>query len=175
MKNILVCGSMAIWLALAHQAVAADGAQAPKAGQRVALFDGKNLDAWDVLKCEAVVDNGEILIKAGNGLVQSKKKYGNFIFEYEWKALKDKDWDSGIYFRYDSRTPDIGELKMSAFSSQRLADGVAHSQSRSWEKGWGRVQFLAEFGDHSRAMNRALCGQRDAQFLMGHLDVCPAG
>src|ERR1035437_582427 len=75
----------------------------------------------------------------------------------------------------DSRTPDIGELKMSAFSSQRLADGVAHSQSRSWEKGWGRVQFLAEFGDHSRAMNRALCGQRDAQFLMGHLDVCPAG
>src|ERR1035437_10095605 len=28
----------------------------------------------------------------------------------------------------ESRTPDIGELKMSAFSSQRLADGVAHSQ-----------------------------------------------
>ena len=75
----------------------------------------------------------------------------------------------------ESRTPDIGELKMSAFSSERLADGVAHSHSRSWEKGWGRVQFLAEFGDHSRAMNRALCGQRDAQFLMGHLDVCPAG
>jgi hypothetical protein len=102
MKNILVCSSMAIWLALAYQAVAADGAQAPKAGQRVALFDGKNLDAWDVLKCEAIVDNGEILIKAGNGLVQSKKKYSNFIFEYEWKALKDKDWDSGVYFRYDS-------------------------------------------------------------------------
>ena len=102
MKNILVCSSAAIWLVLAPQAVAADNAKAPKPGQRVALFDGKNLDAWDVLKCEAVVDQGEILIKAGNGLVQTKRKYGDFIIEYEWKALKDDDWDSGIYFRYDS-------------------------------------------------------------------------
>ena len=102
MKNILVCGSAAIWLVLAHPALAADGAKAPKAGPRVALFDGKNLDQWDVLKCEAVIDNGEILIKAGNGLVQTKKKYSDFIIEYEWKALKDDNWDSGVYFRYDS-------------------------------------------------------------------------
>ena len=66
-----------------------------------------------------------------------------------------------------SRTPDIGELKMSAFSSRRLADGVAHAQSRSWEEGLGRVEFLAEFGDRSRAMSRALCGQGDAQFRHG--------
>src|ERR1019366_2586358 len=92
------------------------------------------------------------------------------------EGIKNRGSDShGWNILPDSRTLDIGELKMSAFSSQRLADGVAHSQSRSWEKGWGRVQFLAEFGDHSRAMNRALCGQRDAQFLMSHLDVCPAG
>jgi hypothetical protein len=102
MKNILVCSSMAIWLVLAPRAVTADDVKAPKTGQRVALFDGKNLDAWAVLKCEAVVDQGEILIKAGNGLVQTRKKYSDFIIEYEWKALKDDNWDSGIYFRYDS-------------------------------------------------------------------------
>ena len=102
MKNILVCGSVAIWLVLAYPALAADGAKALKPGQRVALFDGKNLDQWDVLKCEAVIDQGEILIKAGNGLVQTRKKYSDFIIEYEWKALKDDNWDSGIYFRYDS-------------------------------------------------------------------------
>jgi hypothetical protein len=102
MKNILVCSSLAIWLVLAPQAVAADNTKAPKAGQRVALFDGKNLEAWDVLKCEAVVDQGDILLKAGNGLVQTRKKYRDFIIEYEWKALKDDNWDSGIYFRYDS-------------------------------------------------------------------------
>ena len=44
MKNILVCSLMATWLVFAHQAIAADGAKAPKLGKRVALFDGKNLD-----------------------------------------------------------------------------------------------------------------------------------
>jgi hypothetical protein len=69
---------------------------------RVALFDGKTLKGWTVLKCEATVDNGEILIAAGNGLVQTEKKYADFVLEFEWKALRDNKWDSGIYFRYDS-------------------------------------------------------------------------
>ncbi len=75
--------------------------QSPQ-GKRVALFDGKTLDGWTVLKCEAVVDNGDILIKAGNGLIQTEKKYGDFILEFDWKALRDDKWDSGVYFRYDS-------------------------------------------------------------------------
>ena len=70
--------------------------------KRVALFDGKTLNGWTVIKCEAVVDDGEILLVAGNGLVQTEKKYGDFILEFEWKALRDDKWDSGVYFRYDS-------------------------------------------------------------------------
>ena len=69
---------------------------------RVALFDGKTLTGWTVLKCEATVDNGEILIVAGNGLVQTEKKYGDFVLEFEWKPLRDNKWDSGVYFRYDT-------------------------------------------------------------------------
>lgn len=69
---------------------------------RVALFDGKTLAGWTVLKCEATVDNGDILIVAGNGLVQTEKKYGDFVLEYEWKPLGQDKWDSGVYFRYDS-------------------------------------------------------------------------
>lgn len=70
------------------------------AGQRVSLFNGKNLDGWTVLKCEAKVDGGDILIQAGNGLVQSEKKYGDFVLEWDWKMLAADKWDSGIYFRY---------------------------------------------------------------------------
>jgi len=102
MKNLLFCGLVAAWVVLGHQAVLASDAKPARPGQRVALFDGKNLDAWDVLKCEAVVDQGDILLKGGNGMVQTKKKYRDYIFEYEWKALKDDKWDSGVYFRYDS-------------------------------------------------------------------------
>ena len=72
------------------------------AGKRTALFDGKTLNGWTVLKCEAAVDDGDILIVAGDGLVQTEKKYGDFILDFEWKALRDDKWDSGVYFRYDS-------------------------------------------------------------------------
>ncbi|MDB4480661.1 DUF1080 domain-containing protein, partial [Akkermansiaceae bacterium] len=44
-------------------------------GKRVSLFNGKNLDGWTVLKCEAEVKDGNMFIKSGNGLVQSEKKY----------------------------------------------------------------------------------------------------
>jgi hypothetical protein len=72
---------------------------------RVALFDGKTLNGWTVLKCEATVDNGDVLIVSGNGLIQTEKKYHDFVLEFEWKPLRDKKWDSGIYFRYDSVPP----------------------------------------------------------------------
>jgi len=70
--------------------------------KRIAIFDGKTLDGWTVIKCEAKVDDGDILIVAGNGLIQTEKKYGDFILDFEWKALRDDKWDSGVYFRYDS-------------------------------------------------------------------------
>jgi hypothetical protein len=70
--------------------------------KRIALFDGKTLDGWTVIKCEAAVDDGDILIVAGNGLVQTEKKYSDFILEFDWKALREDRWDSGVYFRYDS-------------------------------------------------------------------------
>lgn len=73
--------------------------------KRVALFDGKTLNGWTLVTCEAVVDDGNILLKSGNGLVQTEKKYGNFIFEFDWKALRDAKWDSGVYFRYDTIPP----------------------------------------------------------------------
>ena len=64
------------------------------AEKRIALFDGKTLDGWTIIKCEAVVDNGDILLISGNGLVQTEKKYGDFILEFEWKALRQGKWDS---------------------------------------------------------------------------------
>lgn len=70
--------------------------------KRVPLFDGKTLDGWNVITCEAVVQDGSILIKAGNGVVQTTQKHGDFVLEFEWKSLKADQWDSGVYFRYDS-------------------------------------------------------------------------
>ncbi len=95
MKSIL-SGCAAVLCVFSIPAFAAGDAQ------RVPLFDGKALDQWDVIQCEVVVQDGSILIKDGNGVVQTKKKYGNFVLEYEWKSLKADKWDSGVYFRYDA-------------------------------------------------------------------------
>jgi hypothetical protein len=69
------------------------------------LFDGKTLNGWKVIGCEAVVEDGAILVKSGNGLVQTEKQYGDFILEVDWKALKSEKYDSGIYLRYQKIAP----------------------------------------------------------------------
>jgi hypothetical protein len=74
-------------------------ADPPKGKEPVNLFDGKTLKGWKVIGCEAEVQDGAILIKGGNGVVRTEKKYGDYTLELEWKALKPNDWDSGIYIR----------------------------------------------------------------------------
>jgi len=68
-------------------------------GPWVCLFDGKTLGGWQVTGCEAVVQDGAILLKSGNGLVRTKNAYRDFILEIDWKALKSDKWDSGVFFR----------------------------------------------------------------------------
>jgi pheromone shutdown-related protein TraB len=70
--------------------------------QYTALFDGKTLNGWTVIDCNATVDSGDILITEGNGVVQTEGMYGDFVLEFEWKPLREANWDSGVYFRYDS-------------------------------------------------------------------------
>ncbi len=80
-------------------------AVAATAADRVPLFNGKDLNGWTVIKCEAKADNGDVLIQSGNGLVQTERKYDNFVLEFDWKALAEDNWDSGVYFRYDTVPP----------------------------------------------------------------------
>jgi hypothetical protein len=68
-------------------------------GKSVALFDGKTLDGWKVEKCEATVQDGAILLKAGNGWVHTEKQYGDFVLELDWKPLSKELFDSGVYVR----------------------------------------------------------------------------
>lgn len=64
------------------------------------LFDGKSLDGWTVEgECEATVEEGVLVLKKGNGWLRSDLTYRDFTLHVEWKALKDHDYDSGIYVR----------------------------------------------------------------------------
>jgi len=93
---------LTLLLASGGRAFSADE-PAPKPDEKskppVSLFDGKTLKGWKVTTCEAVVQDGAILLKAGNGLVRTERTYRDFVLELEWKALKADNWDSGIYVR----------------------------------------------------------------------------
>lgn len=88
---------IAILLSVSSALLADD---AKKAGDHfVSIFDGKTLDGWKVENCEAGVQDGSLLLKAGNGWVRTEKQYGNFVLELEWKAVKAEKYDSGVYVR----------------------------------------------------------------------------
>jgi hypothetical protein len=71
----------------------------------VELFDGKTLAGWKVIGCEAEVQDGAIFLKGGNGVVRTERSYRDYVLEYEWKALKADNWDSGVYFRCGDPPP----------------------------------------------------------------------
>ncbi len=99
MKRRCLCMT-AVIAVLCCRAVAGDACKGPD--KWTSLFNGKDLDGWTVLNCEAVVQDGALLLKEGNGLVQTEKQYADFVLDFEWKALNKKMWDSGVYFRYTS-------------------------------------------------------------------------
>jgi len=72
---------------------------APASGSWVTLFDGQSLGGWKVIGCDALVENGCILLRGGNGVVRTERTYRDFELEIEWKALKSEKWDSGVFFR----------------------------------------------------------------------------
>lgn len=77
-------------------------------GCTMSLFNGENLDGWVVTGCKAGVEQGSLVLQAGDGFVRSEHDYGNFILELEWRARKPSDWDSGIYFR--APLPEPGKI-----------------------------------------------------------------
>lgn len=68
-------------------------------GTRLSLFNGKNLDGWQVTGSQATVRDGALLLKAGDGFVRTDHTYNDFVLELSWRALKPKQYDSGIYIR----------------------------------------------------------------------------
>ena len=75
------------------------------AGTSRSLFNGKDLEGWQVTDCQAEVENGLLVLKSGNGLVRTNDQYGDFILQLEWRARKTSAWDSGIFFRCELPSP----------------------------------------------------------------------
>ena len=118
-RRLLVTAALPAALVLAGVARAADG--------WVNLFNGKNLDGWEQHSGTAKyrVENGEIVgttvLKTGNSFLCTKKTYGDFILEFEFKVAP--DMNSGVQFRseyYTKETEAAVNGKKKKFPADRV-------------------------------------------------------
>ncbi len=122
----LACGA---WMLLGGALVAADSA-----GYSSPLFNGKDLDSWQVTGCEAVVEDGLLVLKAGDGFVRTNERHGDFVLELDWRARRPNKYDSGIYIRAD--LPEEGKPWPSRYQINLLEGkegnllGVAGAESK---------------------------------------------
>ncbi len=71
-----------------------------RGGHASCLFDGKSLDGWAVENGAKVeIQDGNLLLKDGDGWLRSHHVYSDFQLHVEWKALKADAYDAGIYLR----------------------------------------------------------------------------
>ncbi len=75
-------------------------AEAAKAGYRHVLFNGVDLEGWQVYGCNAGVEEGAIVVRSGNGWLRAQQLYTDFVVEFDWRPRKaDAFYDSGFYVR----------------------------------------------------------------------------
>jgi hypothetical protein len=70
-----------------------------------ALFDGKSTEGWTVTDCKVEVKDGALLLADGNGTVRTNEKFRDYILSWECKAGREKDYDSGVFVRFDLPFP----------------------------------------------------------------------
>lgn len=99
----LFCRAGVFWLWTAGFLAAASASESPGVaaqGYTYSLFDGKTLTGWTVENdCAVEVRDGQLLLKDGNGWLRSDHAYSDFVLHVEWKALKEHDYDAGVYLR----------------------------------------------------------------------------
>ncbi|MGE5193577.1 MAG: DUF1080 domain-containing protein [Deltaproteobacteria bacterium] len=95
--------SLCCLLALAGMAAPSlplQAADAPAHRFMDALFDGRSIDGWSAENgCAVAVEDGLLVLKAGDGWLRSDRTYADFVLHVEWKALKAVDYDAGVYIR----------------------------------------------------------------------------
>ncbi|WP_254507414.1 3-keto-disaccharide hydrolase [Anatilimnocola floriformis] len=118
-RRLLTCCIGLLFVGYCFTAVGQDAAtlhstlRSNAKGVTYPLFNGKNLQGWKALKCEATVEDGKLVITGGDGLLRSESRYRNFVLDLDYKPRKEAMYDSGIYFRCEE--PAAGKASPSRY------------------------------------------------------------
>jgi len=108
------------YLLTALMVLAAGLARADDKPAFVPLFNGKDLDGWEIKenksgdKDQWTVKDGVLAAKAGWGWLGTKKMYGDFVLSLDWRVPE--NGNSGVYIR----VPDIKTNLLPTFTGMEI-------------------------------------------------------
>lgn len=118
----------------------------------IVLFDGKNLDAWQMAKPGgwAIEDSSMALTKAG-GYIWTKERFGNFVLDAEFKVSK--DCNSGIFLRTsDLMDPVETGIEMQVLDSAGKAAPDSHDSGALYDLLAPSVNAMKPVGEWNHAV-----------------------
>jgi hypothetical protein len=148
--------SITALLSTALPAVPARGAEAIFTHD---LLSGGDLSAFGIHECEAALEGGSLVLKAGNGFVHTLHRLGDFVLDLEWRARKTAKWDSGIYVRCELPAkgkpwPDRYQINLADGEEGRLVGTDVRAPRDLIRKGeWNRFVITARGKDLSLEVN----------------------
>ncbi len=99
------------------------------------LFNGKNLDGWNIHGTEKwYVENGELVCESGPdkeyGYLSTDKSYDNFILELQFKL--EANGNSGVFIRSDIDGTKISGWQVEVAPPGHSTGGIYESYGRGW-------------------------------------------
>ncbi len=103
--------------------------------QKVELFNGENLDGWEVFGTEKwYVEDGLLICEsgpnAGYGYLGTEKEYKNFILDLDFK--QEADGNSGVFIRSTVDGTTVSGWQVEVAPPGKFTGGIYESYGRHW-------------------------------------------
>lgn len=105
--------------------------------QTISLFNGENLEGWEVFGTEKwYVEDGLLICEsgpdAGYGYLGTEKHYKNFILDLDFK--QEADGNSGVFIRSSVDGTTVSGWQVEVAPPGKFTGGVYESYGRQWLK-----------------------------------------
>lgn len=138
--------------------------------QSISLFNGENLDGWEVFGTEKwYVEDGVLICEsgpdAGYGYLGTEKEYKNFILDLDFK--QEADGNSGVFIRSSVEGTTVSGWQVEVAPPGKFTGGVYESYGRQWlKKPKPEKDVALKFGDWNH-MTIKVDGKQITSWLNG--------
>lgn len=138
--------------------------------QSISLFNGENLDGWEVFGTEKwYVEDGLLICEsgpdAGYGYLGTEKEYKNFILDLDFK--QEADGNSGVFIRSSVEGTTVSGWQVEVAPPGKFTGGVYESYGRQWlKKPKPEKDVALKFGDWNH-MTIKVDGKQITSWLNG--------